>query len=130
MKRIKTGNVVACEYVALGSYSKHTLINVYTGDIAVREFPATFPLAFFIEIIPHEGMPQEIKIQIKQGRKTSAELVVNFKFELGKPALMILPQILLTFPNDTVVQVVGSGDGLKPTVLATKKVRVGPFPAG
>jgi hypothetical protein len=126
MKQIKVGNAFACEYVALGSNNKHTLVNVYTGDILVREFPANIPLAFYIEIVPDPEMSQLLKIQVLQNKKLKGELVGEFEFEPDKVALAIIPQLPFTIAKDTTVRVVAQCEGGRSTTLIAKKIKVGP----
>ncbi|SMQ61430.1 hypothetical protein SAMN06297468_0559 [Altererythrobacter xiamenensis] len=130
MRKLRTDNVVVCEYVAKGAHSKHTLVNVYTGDIIVREFPATFPLAFYIEIVPFEDLPEKLTFQVKKGRKVAAEIEVGFKYEKGKTALLTLPQIPITFTKNVDISVVAMGDGLQTTTVVKKKVSTGEIPSG
>lgn len=128
MKRLKIGNVLACEYAALGSHGKHTLINLYAGDIVVREFPATFPLAFYIEIFPQADTPQRLNIIISQGRQKRAEVAAEFAFEPSKVGVIVLPQLPLTFSKNGEFRVVITGEGLIPTTVLKKKVSTGKIP--
>lgn len=128
MKQFKTANAVACEYVALGSNNKHTLVNVYGGDIIVREFPARVPLAFYIEILPDRGMPSRAKLQVLQNKKLRAEIDAEFEFEPGKLAAIILPQLPYVISKDTTVRVVAECEGYSRTTLLKKTISVGEIP--
>lgn len=130
MKKVKRGNVVLCEYIALGSFAKHTLVNVYAGDILLKEYPGTLPLSFFIELLPDEEMPQQITFEVKQGSSTKAELKAEFDHQPSRSALIVIPQLPYTFHEDTDLTVTATGKGLKSTVLIRKKISLGPIPAG
>lgn len=130
MKQIKTGNVIACEYAALGSHGKHTLVNVYTGDILVQKFPALIPIAFFFEIIPEPGMPNDLKIDVFQNKELKASLGAEFQFNVSQLGLAVLQQMPFSIAQNTEIKVVASCEGYKETTLIKKKVSVGPIPPG
>lgn len=125
MKKLKVINSHACEYVAQGAYGKHTLVNIYGGDIRVKSFPATFPLAFYIEIEPTATESKEIKITVFQGRKVLAEAMASFEFEVGKTGVITLPPLPVSFTENTDIRVVATGEGFSQTVLIRKTVEVG-----
>ncbi|MFD0850465.1 hypothetical protein [Sphingosinicella xenopeptidilytica] len=128
MKKLKIVNSLACEYVARGSYGKHTLVNAYAGDIRVRSFPATFPVAFYAEVIPPKSIRQDIKFTVFQGRKKRAEAMASFEFEEGKVAVLSLPPFKFTFAESSKIRVIASGEHFAQTVLLEKMVQAGEFP--
>ena len=128
VKSVKTGPAIACEYVAAGANAKHTLVNVYTGDILVPEFPARIPMAFYVEIIPDKDFPRDLRLQILQNKKVSADLAAQFDYEEGKVALVTLPQMAVSLTKETEIRLVVSGEGLRPTTLVKKKISVGTIP--
>lgn len=130
MKQIKTGNAVACEYAALGAYGKHTLVNIYTGDIVVQELPARIPIAFYIEVIPDSGMPSSIKLEVFQNKKLRFAATAEFEFEADKIGLVVLPQLPFSLEKNTEVRLVASCEGYKATTLVRKRISVGPIPPG
>ena len=130
MKQIKAGTVISCEYIALGSHGKHTLVNVYTGpDLVVQQFPAAIPLAFYIEIIPDRSLGNAMKVQIFHNKKIRFEAAAEFEFEEGRTGLAVLPQMRWSFDKETNVRVVISCEGFKPTTVFTKRIRLGDVPA-
>lgn len=129
MKNLRVGNVIACEYVALGSYGKHTIVNALTGGILVNELPAVVPLAFYIELILTPDTPKPIKIEVFQDQILKGTLAASFEYELGDTALLVVPQLLFTLDRKTTIRVAASGDGLKRTTLVSKEIDVGPIPA-
>ena len=128
MKQIKTANALACEYIAMGSNNKQTLVNVYPGDIIVREFPAQFLLAFYIEILPDPDMPHLIKFQVLQNKRLKGELAADFEFEPGKLALIIIPQLPFSIAKNTTVRVVAECAGYQRTTLLKRTITVGEIP--
>lgn len=129
MKAIKAVTALGCEYVATGSRGKHTLINVYAGDIFVREFPAVFPMAFYFELAPEQS-PEvvDIKFEVLIDGDKRAEVGVEFPADRTELGLVALPQLPLSMEKEGVIRVVASGSRYRKTVLIEKKVSAGPIP--
>lgn len=128
MKRLlKPGNAIAAEYIARGENGKHTIINAYTGNIRVQELPARFPLGFYLEVLPHADTPSELRIELKIGQKTRAEIKSVFEFEEGKGGLLVIPQIQMEIPKATDITVVAHADGYAPVTLFKTSVEQGKF---
>lgn len=122
MKQIKAENVLACEYISVGANGKPILLHTYVGDILVPEYPARFPLAFYIELAPDPALPRNIKFQVLQGSKLRAEYEVEFEGEMKKVGLMAIPPVMFTFDKDTNVRVIATCEGYKDSVILRKKV--------
>lgn len=128
MKSIKTGNVMAAEYIGLGANKKHNLINVYTGDILVQSLPAKLPFAFYIEIFPEEGMGNTLHLKVIQNKKVKGQAEASFEFEPNKIALIVLPAVQFDIPKETEIKIVASAEGYGPTTILKKKIMVGEIP--
>ena len=128
MKALKFGNVVACEYIAMGAFGKHTLVNTYSGDIMVKEFPATFPLAFYIEIVPDPEAPNLIKFEVMQGRDIKGVAGAELEYEPGKSGLIALPQLLFVIEREAEIKVIASCEGYKRKVILKKRIFHGLIP--
>lgn len=92
----KLGNVVVCEYIVEGANNKHTLINTYTGDILVKEFPASIAVAFYIEFIPVQDYHGELEITLLVGKKVAMKGAAELDFTAGRPSVMAIPMGLIT----------------------------------
>jgi hypothetical protein len=129
VKKIRTGTVIACEYIAAGSNAKYTLVNVYTGpEILIQRYPAAVPVAFYIEIIPERSMGA-LTFRVFQNKKLRIEVGAQLEFEEGKTGLATLPQVGWLIDKPTTLRVVVSCEGFKPTTVYTKRIRVGEIPA-
>jgi hypothetical protein len=128
MKRIRVGNAVVCEFIVQGSTGKHTLVNVFGGDILVKELPARISLAFYIEIVPDAGMPKDLKLDLILGTKTLATADAEFQYEPGKIGVIVLPQAQITVEEETRIRVVASGTGRARTALVDKSICKGDIP--
>lgn len=127
MKPLKVGQALICEYVAEGARGKHTLINVYTGDIRIKQMPATFPIGIFVEIIPQPDQPSEFEIEVLIDEKLHGKLVGEFgEFELGKSALVAVPQLPITVKENSTVKIVATCPGFKRTTAIEKKITFDP----
>lgn len=130
MKLIKTGNVMVCEYIAQGSRGKHNLVNVYSGDILVADFPAQFPASFYIELDFDANRPNDLDLELFIGKTSKAKIrVFQGQFESGKIGVIIVPQLVLKFDNESHIRIVASCDGYNNTTILKKKVSQGPIPA-
>lgn len=118
-----------CEYVALGAHNKHTLVNVFTGDVLVANFPANFHAAFYVEIVPYEGQPEDMMFTLMAGRKTLAKLGLQFKgIEANKTALLTFPQVVVKATKEVDLKLIASCDGFKETTVLRKKIMTGVIP--
>jgi hypothetical protein len=122
VRKLKIGNALAAEYITVGAYGKHVFVHVYTGDIRVQNYPARFPLSFYIEIKSAQNIPERLKLQLLQNDKQKGEF--ELEFPGGKEAIgvIVLPQIVVTIDEETVIKLVATGEGIEPTVMLQKKV--------
>ncbi|MER8516591.1 hypothetical protein NKH47_27195 [Mesorhizobium sp. M1060] len=121
-KPINVTNAILCEYVAQGSFNKHTLVNVFSGDVVAREFPVEIPFGIFLIL-------DEVNIRLLK-----LELLVNgesvFVGEADGPFRGTGPLAIASFkvkvkePNSVMELVLSSADH-KNTIAISKKVLQG-----
>tara|TARA_R110002074_G_scaffold384791_1_gene565649 strand:- start:568 stop:939 length:372 start_codon:yes stop_codon:yes gene_type:complete len=101
-----------CEYVARGDRNKHTLINIFSGDVVVGDWPAHLVFGVYLEIIPDTETPIDIRLEIKLGRRKMVEAVINLKNQrLNTPAVFALPQFPIQIEEDSRLNIFISGIG-------------------
>ena len=100
----KLGNVVLCEHIVEGLRNKHTLINTYSGDILVEEFPAIIPVSFYIEVRPTGAFKGEIMIKLLLGRKEAMRGGAAVDFQSNVPAVVAIPTGLLQIQKATTMK--------------------------
>jgi hypothetical protein len=130
MNKIRSGSAIICEYVAQGSHGKHTLVNVYSGDILVAELPARVPFAFFIELeFEGGGGSAQLKIEVLTGgSKAKISADASMEIEPGKPAIIVLQQAGFQIDKATNIRVRASIDGGRMLTLAQKSISQGDIP--
>jgi hypothetical protein len=128
VKRIKARTAIACEYVSQTGYGKHTLVNVFGGDILVKQFPATFPIAFYAELVVPDDQLKELTVEVFIGRKRLAKIAAEIDVTQGRELVLPFPALPFTLKADSVVRLVVSAPGCARTTLLQKKVITGEFP--
>jgi hypothetical protein len=127
MKPLKIGQAVLCEYVAEGARGKHSLINVYTGDIRIKEMPATFPIGLYVEIIPQPAQPSRFEVEVLVDDKLQGKLVGEFgEFVENRSALIAVPQLPVTVTENGAIKIVVTAPGFKRTAAIEKQVTLDP----
>lgn len=132
MAIFKVVNAMACEYAAQGASNRHTLVNVYGGgEIRVQSYPAVFPVAFYLELVPNFIETQEVKLEVQVGRKTRAfvEIEVGPMPDDVTAFVLPMPPFPLTVTKDTEVRVVASYEGSPKMVILKRRIRLGSAPA-
>jgi len=127
-KAPKFGNVVLCEHVVSGVGNKHTLVNVFSGDIIVSELPARLFFGLYAEYYaPEDGSFKDISIELRLNGKTFARIVVSALGAVtpGDAGVVAVPIFELGVDNDLALSVVARVDGHKPQTLMTKQIRQG-----
>jgi hypothetical protein len=127
-KTLKFGNAVVCEYAAQGNRNKHTLVNVYSGDIITAEMPATLRLGFYIEHFPDAESPMTIVLTITHDSEKIAELsvAVGGRPKIGKTGVILIPGLNIPVPHDGAFAVVASADGYRDISVIQKRIFMNP----
>jgi hypothetical protein len=125
--KIDIGNVVLCEHVVPGLGNKHTLINVYSGDLIVTELPAKLMLALYMEYSAKAPEAFEVLVEIMMNKKDFGRL--RFAVEAGPQlGVMAIPHMELGFDRDVVLEVRATVDGEKARRVLRKHVALGVMP--
>ena len=119
-------NAILCEHLVPGLNNKQTLINLYAGNILVKEFPAQIPIAIYIELKPKifGTIPLDLKLYV--GRKEAMAGVAEAKFEEGKLAVVAIPTGLILFEKTTTLKITLSSGKEKPVTVIQKQVLLNP----
>lgn len=120
----KVVNAIACEHLVQGQGNKYTIINTYSGDILVAEFPARIPLSFFIELKPSKIGKFPIHLKISVGRKVAVQGLAEALFEEGKMAIIAMPDGVMLFENPATLKVSIGAEGEKLVTVLRREVRL------
>ena len=122
----KIENAILCEHLVPGLNNKHTLINMYAGNIMVKEFPAQIPVAIYIELEPKKfgQIPLEVKLYL--GRKEAMAGVAVAIFEKNKLSVVAIPTGFIGLDKDTTVKITVATNGERPVTVIQKKVFLNP----
>ena len=126
-KPIKVTNKLLCELVSPSNNNKHTLVNVYSGDIIVSDMPSHLQLGLYIEAAVSSEYQGTLQLEIRWLRKAiiRGETKVVGKASEGT-AVIVLPSFNLPLDRDGVLDVFFSGDGIRRQKLMSKKIYKGP----
>jgi hypothetical protein len=126
MRSLKFGNALFCEYVARGAGNKHTLVNVFSGDILVKELPGTLILSLYIEMLPQLRQQSEITIDLLVGRKPYVQFEASFEsMRRDKTAVLVISPLHVEVQKDTFLRVVASSKGFQRTEVIRKRISEG-----
>ncbi|MGU3668201.1 hypothetical protein ACLBX9_28785 [Methylobacterium sp. A49B] len=126
-KSVRLGNVLLCDYVARGENNKFVLVNAYSGDIVVQQFPASLPFGLYCEHLPDNVGHFELTLDIKiSGQLLFSANVALRIFELA-PQVIAIPNFLANIDSPSTIEVVITAEGYKDTVALLKSIRIGNF---
>lgn len=117
-------NVLLCDAVYKDARTnKYVIAGVYSGDIAVGEFPARVPVSFYLEYWPKIEVAVDIELSISVGKKLRAKAKIETESNTpGRPTVLMLPPIELSIEKDSLVYLHASfGEGRKKKIL-TKRI--------
>jgi hypothetical protein len=127
VKPLKIANALLAEHVVEGARGKHTLINVFTGDIRIRTLPAVFLVGAYIEMIPLPNQSSEFTVEFMVGNKMAGMAEGTFPpFEPDKPALVVIPSVPISVESDTILRIRVKSLGFRPTIAISKVVNLDP----
>lgn len=126
---VKFENVLLSEYVVVGQGNKHTLINVYSGDVVVQSFPARLMFAVYAEYKSLTTSPYSLLIQVKVDKKVHAKLRANVEpAGDGLVGILAIPGLDLTVDRDVVLEVTVTPDNERAVSLFRKRIFQGAVP--
>lgn len=118
--KVKISNALLCEHVIEGLGNKHTLINVFTGDILVKSFPARLFFGLYLEHYPTTPSGK-LSIDIILGSKKFAEVAVEYEnARLGLPGALVIPVFEIGLDAPDTLEFVARAEG-QPKVRILKK---------
>jgi hypothetical protein len=126
IRDLEIGSVIICDDIRKEVTNKEILIGVYTGDIVVSSFPASIPLAFWVELTPYRPGKHEFNLRLSiPGKK--GKLVIQAALEVatltGTSAAVAGFQITFDEPGELTLEI-GFGDEWH--LLRRKTVQQGP----
>lgn len=122
-KSLKFGNCIVCEYIAKGEKNKHILINAFSGDIIVADFPALLRIALYVEFFPPIKEQIETIFEMQLNQEIIAKLVAKTSAtELGIPGVIEVPAMELSIGKDALFSVFAHCQGYKRTKVISKKI--------
>jgi hypothetical protein len=122
-KQLQFGNVVLCEYVAKGDRNKHTLVNVYTGDIIVATLPARLHLGLYAEYLPDSDVDVAMTLEFQINSRGFANIeIAGTKSSKGKVTIVAIPAMELGIDQDVTLEVFAQRKGYKRTLMTAKRI--------
>lgn len=119
--KLKFANAMLCEHVVSGGSGKHTLVNVYSGDILVKEFPARLAMGFYVEHVADR--PGGMWISILRGKGEIAKVHVAVVAQGGQlSGVVAVPLFEFIADEETTIEFVAGMDGSAKTPILKKKI--------
>ena len=129
--KIKVGNAILCEYLVAGLGNKHTLINVFSGDVVVETLPAALRLALYIEynILTDDAfnIMVDVKIDKYTPMKWRAEIQSNHRNQMG---ILAVPGFEVRLDRNVTLEVRMTPDGERANTVLKKNIYLGSVTTG
>ena len=120
-------NVVLCEHVVIGTGNKHSLINVYGGDVLVGEFPAELLFGLYVEFIPDGSMPHDSSLEIRvDGKVVGRALFRIDDVVTGNLGVIALPVFQIALEQEATMEVFAIIGEHKPHSILKKRLERAP----
>ncbi len=124
-KKLAVGMVALCDYATKSEGSKHTLVNIYSGDVIVGAFPAQMHFGFYAEVVPGEIAPEKAILTLLLNRKKFAGMEIGFaNARPNRPAVILIPALGFDVESPVTMEFVLDVDGYSTTQLLKKEVRL------
>ena len=124
-KKLKVGNAILCEYVAMGANNKHILINVFSGDVIVQEMPADLRFGLYVELArPQSPHTEKFTFQIL----VNGEVKIGGEFEMVDDTtvgIVMLQQFPLRILVPSTINLVLTAEGYAKATALSKTVSLG-----
>lgn len=127
MAKLKIGNAVLCEHAVIGPNNKHTLVNVYSGDIIVRTLPATLSFGLYIEVLSSNN-PEKLSVEVCISRKPA--LIAETAIPDKGMGIILIPIFALNIPKNVNLEIFAVTEGGKRQLILKKRIYQGTIPAG
>lgn len=121
MKKPKFGIVAVCDAAYRDVMSgKAVIAGLFTGDILSSNYPAMFPVTFFVELLNPEEVDDRLEFEVWVGDVVSARAETEVPRDNPGPAILLFASLPLQLPGPTTVKLkVRSSSGL--TTILTKR---------
>lgn len=125
-KPLQFRNAVLCEHIVRGEGNKVSLINVYSGDIVVTEFPARIFLSLFLEHIAISRGPYLLDITLILNGKPHAKIGANVTAQkAGEVGSIVINSIDLVLQTIGTIEFTAEAKKAE-TVVISKKILAAP----
>jgi hypothetical protein len=123
MKPLKFGNVLVCEFATNGENNKHTLVNIFHGDIILAEIPTILSLAFYFEVIPGKAGEHAISFDFMVDDRKLATLQAFFSStNPEEPAPLIIQRFEFPVEKDCTLSVLASASEIHAQRIILRKI--------
>lgn len=113
---------ILCEHLVQGLNNKYTAINMYAGNIMVKEFPGQIPIAIYLELNPKSFGKSLLELKLFLGKKEIMSGSAEALFEEGKLAVIAIPTGFIALDKPTTFKMTLGNAGEKPITLLRKKI--------
>lgn len=129
----KFGNFILCEHVIQGIGNKYTLVNVYSGDILLSEFPATIALGLYAEFFSPKDAVIEFEVELTLNGKNIGTLMLTPNDPSppsppsgsNNPNILAVPLFNVHFVEESIFEAFLKLDGAKPKRLMSRRIFAG-----
>ena len=121
----KFRNAIICDDIRDEIGNKKSLMGVMNGDIFVATFPATIPLAIYLDY-QHDSSTDKVIIDFRlmQDDVQIAQGNLQVPLKEGQPASFIIPRGYVSFDKPRIFRVLASIDGQPEEEILRKKIDV------
>jgi hypothetical protein len=127
-KKIKFFNAILCEHVVAGANNKQTLVNVYSGDVIVRELPAHLTFGVYLELASDTPERFQLEIRLDQNPIMKIDAEFNKTSTMNYPKNLSVPLITVAVNHDLMFSVIGMADEYANTSFIKKRIYKGTIP--
>ena len=122
-KSIRFATVAICDFATKSERNKHTLVNVYSGDIVVAEMPADLHFGFYAEaFLPDEPLDR-IELELRLGDKEIARAQFRLSERAdNKMAVLLIPAFRLTAEAEGDFEIIATAEGYVRSSILTKSI--------
>jgi len=119
-------NTLLCEHVVPGNGGRHTLVNVFAGDIFLADFPATLFFGFYTEFFADSTIGL-ITLQFTLDGSVFANLTAAPAGEIieGRPGVLVFPIFSVNIVKDADLRVDAIISGHRNQTVLTKRIKLG-----
>lgn len=123
---VKVTNRLLCEHVSAGPNNKHTLINVFSGDIVVSDLPALLPFGLYIETDSDPGFKGHLNLEIRWRKRPYMKGVVRLEQRSpSRQGVIALASFQLPVERDGELEVWLGEEGTRLSKILSKRIYKG-----